>query len=136
MNVHVKFRNKTLNLDIIYRHPNSSVLPFIESLANLLEENILSDHEELIITGDFNIHMDKPHLSDTILFNNFLDTFNLTNKLTFSTHLSPHIIDLMLVENQSMIVNGITLTSRHLFLDHHFIHAELCITTPKLKEKK
>ena len=29
MNVHVKFRNKTLNLYIIYRHPNTSVLQFI-----------------------------------------------------------------------------------------------------------
>ena len=67
MNVHVKFRNKTLNLYIIHRHPNSSILQFTESLANLLEENILSDHGELILTGDFNIHMDMPHLSDTIL---------------------------------------------------------------------
>ena len=88
MNVHVKFRNKTLNLYIIYRHSNSSVLQFTESLANLLEENILSDHGELILTGDFNIHMDMPHLSDTILFNDFLDTFNLTNRVSFPTHLS------------------------------------------------
>ena len=129
MNVHVKFRNKILNLYIIYRHPNSSALQFIESLANLLEENILSDNGELVLTGDFNIQMDMPHLSDTILLNNFLDTFNLTNKVTFSTHLSQHIIDLMLFETQSTIVNGIR--QGHLFSDHHFIHADLCITTPK-----
>ena len=48
--------------------------------------------------------MDKGHLSDTILFNDFLDTVNLTNKVTFSTHLSQHIIDLMLVKNQPTIV--------------------------------
>ena len=129
MNVHVKFRNKTLNLYIIYRHPNSSILQFIESLANILDENILSDHGELILTGDFNIQMDMPHLSDTILFNDFLDTFNLINKVTFSTHLSQHIIDLMLFKTQSTIVNGIR--QGHVFSNHHFIHAELCITTPK-----
>ena len=133
MNVHTKFRNKTLNLYIIYRHPNRSVLHFIKSLANLLEENVLSDHEELILTGNFNIQMDKPHLSDTILFNNFLDTFNITNKVMFSTHLPQHTIDLILVENPSSIVNGIK--QGHLFSDHHFIHADLCITTPKPKEK-
>ena len=44
MNVHVKFRNKSLNLYIIYRYPNSSVLQFSETLANILEGNILSDH--------------------------------------------------------------------------------------------
>ena len=38
----------------------------------------------------------------------------------------------MLVENQSTIVNGIK--QGHMFSDHHFIHAELCITTPKPKE--
>ena len=133
INVCVKFRNKCLKCYVIYRHPNSSVLQFIESLANPLEENILSDHGELILTGDFNIQMDKPHPSDTILFNDFLDTFNLTNKVMFSTHLSQHIIDLVLVENQSTIVNEIK--QRHLFSDHHFIQAKLYITIPKPKEK-
>ena len=98
MNVHVKFRNKTLNLYIIYRYPNTSVLQFTETLANILERNILFDYEELILTGDFNIHMDKPHLSDTILFNDLLESLNLANKVAFSTHLSQHTIDLMLFE--------------------------------------
>ena len=129
MTIHAKFRNKTLNLYIIYRHSNSSILQFIESLANLLEANILFDHGDLIITGDFNIHMDMPHLSDTILFNDFLDTFNLANRVTFSTHLSQHTIHLMLFNTQSTIVNGIR--QGYLFPDHHFIHADLCITTPK-----
>ena len=77
--------------------------------------------------------MDKPYLSDTILFNAFLDTFNLTNKVTFSTHLSQHTIDLILVKNQSTIVSGIK--QGHFFFDHHFIYADLCIATPKPKEK-
>ena len=133
MNVNVKFRNKTLNLYIIYKHPNSSVLQFTESLANLLEENILSDHGELILTGDFNIHMDMPHISDTILINDFLDTFNLTNRVTSPIHLSQHIIDLMLFKTQSTIVNEIR--QGHLFSDYHFIHADLCITIPKPDRK-
>ena len=129
MNVHVKFRNKTLNLYIIYRYPNSSVLQFTETLANILEGNILSDHGELILTGDFNIHMDKPHLSDTVLFNDLLESFNLANKVAFSTHLSQHTIDLMLFETQSTIVSGIR--QGDLFSDHYFIHVDLCITTTK-----
>ena len=115
---------KLFNLWIFYRHPNTSVLQLIQSLANLLEENILSDHGELILTGDFNIQMNKPHL---------LDTFNLTNKVTFSIHLSKHTIDPILVENQTMIVNGIK--QGYLFSDHHFTHADLNTTRPKSKEK-
>ena len=133
MNIHVKFRNKTLNLYIIYRYPNSSVLQFTETLANILERNILFDHGELILTGDFNIHMDKPHLSDTILFNDLLESFNLANKVAFSTHLSQHAIDLMLFETQSTIVSGIR--QGHLFFDHYFIHVDLCIKTTKPNAK-
>ena len=73
------FKNKIFNLYIIYRYPNTSVLQFTETLANILESNILSNHGELILTGDFNIHMDKPHLSDTVLFNDLLESFNLAN---------------------------------------------------------
>ena len=85
--------------------------------------------EKLLLTGDSNTHMDMPHLSDIILFNDFLDTFNQTNRVTFPTHLSQHIIDLMLLKTQSTIVNKIR--QGHLFSDHHFIHVELCITIPK-----
>ena len=123
MNAHVKFRNKTVNLYIIYRYSNSSVLQFAETLANILEGNILSDHGELILTGNFNIHMDKPHLSDIILFNDLLESFNLANKVAFSTHLSQHTIDLMLFETQSTIVSGIR--QGHLFSDHYSIHVDL-----------
>ena len=73
--------------------------------------------------------MDKPHLSDTILFNDLLESFNLANKMVFFPHLSQHTIDLMLFETQSTIVSGIR--QGHLFSDHYFIHADLCITTTK-----
>ena len=90
MNVHVKFKNKILNFYIIYRYPNTSVLQFTKTLANILETNILSNHGELILTGDFNIHMDKPHLSNTVLFNDLLESFNLANRVTFPTHVTAY----------------------------------------------
>ena len=133
MNVHVKFRNKTLNLYIIYRYPNSSVLQFTKTLANIVERNILFNYGELILTGDFNIQMDKPHLSDTVLFNDLLESFYLAKKVAFSTHLSQHTIDLMLFETQSTIVSGIG--QGHLFSDHYFIHVDLCIKTTKPNAK-
>ena len=124
MNVHVIFRNKTFTLftDILIQVSYNS-----SNLWQFFWKKIF------YLTGDFNIQMDKPHLSDTILFNDFLDTFNLTNKVMFSTHLSQHIIDLMLVKNQSMIGSG--MKQGYLFSDHHFIHAELSITIPKPRER-
>ena len=75
----------------------------------------------------------KPHLSDTVLFNDLLESFNLANKVAFSTHLSQHTINLMLFKTQSTIVSGIR--QGHLFSDYHFIHVDLCITTTKPDEK-
>ena len=51
MNVHVKFKNKILNLYIIYRYPNTSVLQFTENLANILERTSCQIMESLYLLG-------------------------------------------------------------------------------------
>ena len=93
MNIHAKFRNKTLNLYTIYRHPNTSVLQFFKSLANHLEEKYSIWPWRAYTNWGFPYPDGQASPLKSILFNDFLDTFNLTNKVTFSTHLSQHTID-------------------------------------------
>ena len=71
MSTHIKFKTKNIDLYVIYRYPNTSMLNFIECLSEIIEGYILNDHGELIFTGDFNVHMDSPEAPDTILFNDF-----------------------------------------------------------------
>ena len=85
MSTHIKFKNKNIDLYVIYRYPNTSMLKFIECLSEIIEGNILNDCGELVLIGDFNIHMDSPEALDTILFTNFLDSLNLKNLVDFST---------------------------------------------------
>ena len=71
----VHFKSLTLNLYVIYRFPNTSVLMFCTELDTVLERNILDTTGKLVLLGDFNIHMDVVDDSDTITFNDFLDSF-------------------------------------------------------------
>ena len=136
MSNHIKFKNKNIDLYVIYRYPNTSMLNFIECLSQIIEGNILNDCGELVLIGDFNIHIDSPEALDTILFNDFLDSLNLKNLVYFSTHFSNHSIDLIIIDkNLSLISHP---RRGHMLSDHHFILADLQIITqpPPIKTIK
>ena len=135
MYTHIKFK-KNIDLYRIYRYPNTSMLNFIECLSKIIEGNILNDHGELVLIGDFNIHIDSPEVLDTILFNDFLDLLNLKNLVDFSTHLSNHIIDLIITDKNSSLISHPR--RGHMLSDHHFILADLqnIIQPPPIKTIK
>ena len=96
LKIKVKQQNgKSLNLYVIYQYPNTRMLEFVGILSDILEQNILADQGDLILIGNFNVHMDNPMDSNTILFNDFLDSFNLVNKIDFEMHQNRHTLDLI-----------------------------------------
>ena len=123
MSTHIKFKKKNIDLYMIYRYPNTSMLNFIECLSKIMEGNILNDCGELVLIGDFNIHIDSPEALDTILFNDFLDSLNLKNLVDFSTHLSTHTIDLIIMDKNSSLISHPR--RGHMLSDHCFILADL-----------
>ena len=68
-------------------------------MANVLENNIVGNRGETILLGDFNIHMDDPTDLDTITFNDFLGSLDLTNLVNFGTDTSNHTLDLVIQSN-------------------------------------
>ena len=56
-----------------------SVITFCEELAEALEWYITDNTKQLVMIGDFNINMDSRDNSDTIVFNDFLESFGLEN---------------------------------------------------------
>ena len=69
--------------------------------------------------------MDNPTDSDTILFNDFLDSFNLVNKIDFEMHQNHHTLDLIIT---SYDYDSITNVSQgHYLSDNCFIHATLLL---------
>ena len=114
LHLSVKVKSLVLSLYTVYRIPNTSILTFCNKMANVLENNIVSDRGETILIGDFNIHMDDPVDTDTTTFNDFLDSLDLTNLVNFGAHTSNHTLDLV-IQSNSFRVNSKTLQGHFLF---------------------
>ena len=54
-----------INLLVIYRYPNTSVVSFCNDLADILGNNIHTLKGHCILTGDFNIHTEDALDNDT-----------------------------------------------------------------------
>ena len=66
-------------------------------------ENSLNIHGGPSTINDFNIHFDEENNPDTINFNNFLESFGLGNYMTFFTHTTKHILDLVINNELTMV---------------------------------
>ena len=129
MNASICLNISTINLYIIYRYPASSVIDFCNELVSLLEENINTDKGTLILTGDFNIHMDDPTHPDTNTFIDTLDGLDLRNHVNFPTHKLNHHLDLFIDTISSPILTEVE--CGFMLLDHNFVHALIELTKPR-----
>ena len=86
LHLSVKVKSLVLNVYTVYRISNTSIMTFCNDMAYVLENNIVGDRRETILLGNFNIHMGDPVDLDTITFNDFLDSLDLTNLVNFGTH--------------------------------------------------
>ena len=125
--------NRLINLITIYRPPDSNVLEFCNELDKLLETNINSSGE-LILLGDFNIAVNKPSDAEPATFLDVLDSFNLINRVDKPTHRLSNTLDLIIHDADSSIIPRIKVD--RLFSDHNIffdISLPLTITTSKVK---
>ena len=100
---------------IIYRPPNSSHNQFLADLSNFLE-NISSTPSELVIMGDFNIHVDDHSDYFASSFQSLLDNFDLNQHINSPTHKHGHTLDLIITRNDSSILDS---TIHEPFLSDH-----------------
>ncbi len=119
----------------IYRPPYSEDLPvssqvFFDEFSSYLE-TIVMVPEVLMITGDFNFHIDSPTNPDTKKFMDLLDTFGLIQHVQVPTHLSGHTLDLIITRstNDVMITSPITTLD---LSDHFFVECSLDIPRPNM----
>ena len=78
-----------LKLPIVYRPPYSHTQPctistFITEFANFLECVVLLN-EQLLLCGDFNIHVNVSNDDDAIKFKDLLESMSLAQHVTEST---------------------------------------------------
>ena len=90
------------HLTLIYQLPDINVLGFISDLSNILEEQITTSRESVIL-GDFNIRTNVKK-SDTINLLDFIENFDLTNLVEKATHRLQNTTDLIVVPKLTNII--------------------------------
>ena len=128
-NFNINFAGTIVHCHIIHRIPSTSVINFCGELTSIIEDTINLEQGRLLFVGDFNIHMEEPTQPDTITFLEWLESFNLTNHVTFGTHQSNHTLDLVITKKNDASIKSID--RGHLFLDHHFI--DFCMEVQHVK---
>ena len=125
---------------VSYRPPYSPAHPvttttFFTNFADYLETLILSS-EPLVITGDFNVHVDDSTNPDATKLLDLLDSLGLCQHVTQSTHELGHtIIDLIITRRSDSTIHGWP-TTDHLFSDHLTVLTTLRTTKPAITSKE
>ena len=125
----------TTSMDIItmYRPPNSSVSQFLDAFHSLISR--LNEHRRpVVITGDFNFHMDDATNQHANNFKDILQEFNLMNHVTCATHTAGHTLDLVITRMTSSVVMNVT--SNDIISDHLSVLFDFNLITPSTKQEK
>ena len=99
-------------------------MTFFEDLSNVIERNITSGNE-LLILDEFNIKSDTINTPEAQTLGDFLDLFNLQYHVTFPTHNKGHTLDLVLIDINSTTLTKVTQCD--FISDHCFVDCELAI---------
>ena len=105
MSMKVTRKNKCMQLIIVYRPPDTSKRIFIEEFGSFLDS--LFENRNILICGDFNIHMDNNADNSVREFVELLDSHDLENIVNEPTTLSNHIIDLVIQNKSNKIVSDL-----------------------------
>ena len=122
---------------IAYRTLYSAAHPvttgaFLEEFSEFLESVVFCANH-LLITGDFNIHMDVADDADAIKLCELLESVGLEQHVTVPTHISKHTLDLMITRQSDPLGISVPWTD-YLFSDHMPVHCQLTISKPSLRK--
>ena len=124
---------------VVYRPPYSKEHPvpasvFFQEFSAFLETTVLCP-EVLLVSGDFNFHLDDPSDADARKFMELIDTFGLLQHITTPTHVSGHILDLI-ISRSSNDINVLPSKSTYYISDHYFTECPLSIPGPNMLVKE
>ena len=118
---------QNIRMAILYHpgHPGTDPA-FMEEFGQFLEIRSVC-REKLVICGDFNYWLDNPSLNPyTNEFMNLLDINNMSNYVQVPTHISGHILNLVLTPVGVDLVSWVEVSpTDHRVSDHALITFEL-----------
>ena len=133
MDSEIKHGSSKLRVIVIYRisysaaHPISTSV-FLDEYPAYLESVVMSS-EPLLITGDFNIHVNVPNDSDAARFLELLTSMGLEQHVDKPTHTSGHILDLIFTRCSDSLLSVKSIAD-YLFSDHITVLCDLELGKP------
>ena len=129
--LHVK--SVLTHIVVIYHPPSTSTYGyppnmFLDEFAVFLESLVLS-LGKLILTGDFNFHVDDPSDSAALKFLDLLDLFNLRQHIDVPTHKDGHTLDLIITRSNEEH------TFDPVISDYFAVHCKLNIVMPPVPKQ-
>ena len=117
LDVKITSVNKNIRIILIYRPPNKSKNEFIEELSDLIET--FEDTRNLVLCGDFNLHIDNQNDTYVKRFTDILENNDLINKVNSPTSIGNHIIDLVIQNERGGIASNIEIEPECLISPTH-----------------
>ena len=129
----VSFNSLRVKLVVVYRPPYSEAHPltprvFFEEFGSYLETIILSP-ESLILTGDYNFHVDVEDNPDARTFLDLLASMGLKQHVNVPTHVSGHTLDLLITREHDPAISSVPVADRYLS-DHASVLCSLNSAKP------
>ena len=94
----LEFKQKCMTIVVLYHPPPNkkdglTINLFFDELSDFLERET-SSACDIIILGDFNVHLDTANRDDTVRMKQMLQSLNLDQHVTEPTYVAGHILDL------------------------------------------
>ncbi len=99
----------------------------------LLLESSIDINEDLVIVGDFNIHVEDPSNYKGTTFNQLLEDMGWIQLVNGRTHKAGHTLDLVIVRSGSSFVTDVEVST--LVSDHHLVECSVGLSRPTRERK-
>ena len=100
--------SSSLRLISLYRRQEIASIVFLNDFSMLLV-GVLSSPEDVVISGDFNYHVDVVNDRDACAFKDLFDEVGLQQHVIGPTHRSGHTLDLIISGKESTLISDVSI---------------------------
>ena len=118
-----------LRLVVIYRPPHHDFNAFVRNFTEYLELLVIT-RSELLLIGDFNIHLDDASNKEGREFSQLLDTFGLSQHVKQPTHVAGHLLDCVITKSRNAMRPSVSVIDQCVS-DHSTILCHLTLAKPQ-----
>ena len=107
----------------------------MNEFSSLLDSYIIKTGS-LLISGDFNFHVDDTSDAVAANFLGWLESFDLRHHLHSYTHRAGHTSDLFISRSAESILNVTSVDDSSVISDHYSVYADLQFVKPSWERKR